>query len=100
MRLRLMRVTGTQRTKKGSRSYDVWLLASVLSRRQLSVSQAGQWYRWRWENEGFFRTYKRTLKKATLMGRTVAQVHRDGPAAGTGCRAAMDAERFLEEQAH
>jgi hypothetical protein len=44
------------------------------------LETAGTCYRWRWENEGFFRTYKRTLKKATLMGRTMAQVHREAQA--------------------
>jgi hypothetical protein len=81
LRLRLMRVTGTQRTKNGSRSYDVWLLTSVLSRRQLSVSQAGQWYRWRWENEGFFRSYKRTLSMVKLKSRTIALIHREAESA-------------------
>jgi hypothetical protein len=33
--------------------------------------------RWRWRNEGLFRTYKRTLGKVKLMSRTVAQVHRE-----------------------
>ena len=32
-------------------------------RQQLSLETAATCYRWRWENEGFFRTYKRTLKK-------------------------------------
>jgi len=77
LRLRLMRVTGKKCTKDGTRSYDVWLLTSVLSSRQLSVSQAGQWYRWRWENEGFFRTYKRTLSMVKLKSRTIALVHRE-----------------------
>lgn len=77
LRLRLIRVTGTQRTKHGTRSYDVWLLTSVLSSRRLSVSQAGQWYRWRWENEGFFRTYKRTLSMVKLKSHTIALVHRE-----------------------
>jgi hypothetical protein len=59
---------------------DVWLFTNVKDAQQLSLEMAARYYRWRWENEGFFRTYKRTLKKATLMGRTVAQVHREAEA--------------------
>jgi hypothetical protein len=59
---------------------DVWLFTNVEDPLQLSLETAATCYRWRWENEGFFRTYKRTLKKATLMGRTVAQVHREAEA--------------------
>jgi hypothetical protein len=59
---------------------DVWLFTNVEDARQLSLETAALCYRWRWENEGFFRTYKQTLKKATLMGRTVAQVHREAEA--------------------
>ena len=56
---------------------DVWLFTNVLDFKQLSLKTAGVYYRWRWENEGFFRTYKRTLKKMTLMSRTVRLVHRE-----------------------
>jgi hypothetical protein len=59
---------------------DVWLFTNVEDPRQLSLEMAATCYRWRWENEGFFRTYKRTLKKATLMSRTVAQIHREAEA--------------------
>lgn len=59
---------------------DVWLFTNVEDPQQLSLETAATCYRWRWENEGFFRTYKRTLKKATLMSRTVAQVHREAEA--------------------
>jgi hypothetical protein len=59
---------------------DVWLFTNVEDPRQLSLETAATCYRWRWENEGFFRTYKQTLKKAVLMGRTVAQVHREAEA--------------------
>lgn len=77
LRVRLIRVIGKKRTKEGVRSYDVWLLTSVLSPRRLPVSHAAQWYRWRWENEGFFRTYKRTLTMVKLKSRTVGLVHRE-----------------------
>ncbi len=59
---------------------DVWLFTNVLDSRQLSLEMAGVYYRWRWENEGFFRTYKRTLKKVTLMSRTLRLVHREAEA--------------------
>jgi hypothetical protein len=59
---------------------DVWLLTNVEDTARLSLETAGTCYRWRWENEGFFRTYKRTLKKVALMGRTVRQVHREAEA--------------------
>ena len=75
LRARLLRLRG----KKSGR--DVWLLTDVLDSGRLSAAQAGQYYRWRWENEGLFRTYKRTLGKAKLGGRTVAQVHREAEGA-------------------
>ena len=59
---------------------DVWLFTNVLDPKQLPVETAGLYYRLRWENEGFFRTYKRTLKKMTLMSRTVRLVHREAEA--------------------
>jgi hypothetical protein len=59
---------------------DVWLFTNVEDPNLLSLETAGTCYRWRWENEGFFRTYKRTLKKVTLMSRTVVQVHREAEA--------------------
>jgi hypothetical protein len=34
-------------------------------------------YRWRWRNEGLFRTYKRTLGQVKLAHRTVRLVHRE-----------------------
>jgi hypothetical protein len=57
--------------------HDVWLLTDVLNSQRLSVAMAGQFYRWRWENEGLFRTYKQTLKKVKLVSRTVRLVHRE-----------------------
>jgi hypothetical protein len=71
LRLRLIRVRSTQC------KHDVWLLTNVLSSQRLSVAMAGQFYRWRWENEGLFRTYKRTLNKVKLISRTVRLVHRE-----------------------
>jgi hypothetical protein len=59
---------------------DVWLFTNVEDPKQLPLEMAATCYRWRWENEGFFRTYKRTLKKVTLMCRTVRLVHREAEA--------------------
>lgn len=55
----------------------MWLLTSVLSSRRLPAERVGLWYRWRWESEGFFRTYKRTLNMVKLRSRTVALLHRE-----------------------
>jgi hypothetical protein len=69
LKVRLLRVRGRQA--------DVWLLTNILDRQQLSHKSAGQIYRWRWKNEGLFRTYKRMLGKVKLRSRTVAMVHRE-----------------------
>ena len=75
LRLRLIRV----RSRK--RKHDVWLLTDVLDPARLPADVAGRYYRWRWENEGLFRTYKRTLKKVKLTARTVRLVHREAEGA-------------------
>jgi hypothetical protein len=59
---------------------DVWLFTNVEDAKQLPLEVAATCYRWRWENEGFFRTYKRTLKKVALMSRTLRLVHREAEA--------------------
>jgi hypothetical protein len=69
---RLIRVPAKGKTKR-----DVWLLTDILDPTRLSVTSAAQYYRWRWRNEGTFRTYKRTLKKLTLTSRTVRLIHRE-----------------------
>jgi Transposase DDE domain len=56
---------------------DVCLISNVLDEDRLPRQTASKFYRWRWRNEGLFRTYKRTLGKVKLMARTVAQVHRE-----------------------
>ena len=56
---------------------DIWLVTNVLDEERLPRRTAGKFYRWRWRNEGLFRTYKRTLGKVKLMSRTVVQVHRE-----------------------
>lgn len=59
------------------RKNDVWLLTNVMNKTRLPVTLAGQMYRWRWENEGCFRSYKHTIKKVKLVGRTVRTIHRE-----------------------
>ncbi len=72
---RLIRVPAKGRVKR-----DVWLLTNVLDRARLSRATAAQFYRWRWRNEGLFRTYKRTINKLKLSSRTVRLVHREAEA--------------------
>jgi Transposase DDE domain len=69
--LRLIRIAA--RKKKN----DLWLLTNVRSAKRLSAATASRFYRWRWENEGQFRAYKRTLGKVKLMSRTIRLVHRE-----------------------
>lgn len=69
---RLICIKGQGKTK-----HDVWLLTNILDAQQLSAATAGKFYRWRWRNEGLFRTYKRTMKKLKLCSRTVRLVHRE-----------------------
>jgi Transposase DDE domain len=69
---RLIRVPATGAAKR-----DVWLLTDILDPARLSVATAGKFYRWRWRNEGVFRTYKRTINKLKLSSRTVRLVHRE-----------------------
>jgi hypothetical protein len=69
--VRLLRLKGKTQKK------DVWLATNVLDREKLTAEMAGRFYRLRWENEGYFRTYKQTLKKVKLAGRTVQAVHRE-----------------------
>jgi hypothetical protein len=71
LKVRLIRI----RAKK--KKNDVWLVTNVLDTKRLTVEMAGRYYRMRWENEGYFRSYKYTLKKVKLSGRTVAAVHRE-----------------------
>jgi hypothetical protein len=65
---------------RGTTKHDVWLLTNILDPQQLSAANAGKFYRWRWRNEGLFRTYKRTLNKLKLCSRTVRLVHREAEA--------------------
>jgi hypothetical protein len=61
----------------GGKKATVWLITDVLDEQRLTKMTASQFYRWRWRNEGLFRTYKRTLGKVKLVSRTVALVHRE-----------------------
>jgi hypothetical protein len=65
------------RLRSRRHKHDVWLLTSVLERRRLSATQAGRYYRQRWECEGLFRSYKRVLGQVKLSGRTLTLVHRE-----------------------
>ena len=71
LHVRLIRIRARRRRN------DVWLLTNVMDDKRLPHALAGQMYRWRWQNEGCFRTYKRTLKKMKLVSRTVSLVHRE-----------------------
>jgi Transposase DDE domain len=62
---------------RGPAKCDVWLLTDLLDPARLPLATAGKFYRWRWRNEGLFRTYKRTIKKLKLSSRTVRLVHRE-----------------------
>jgi hypothetical protein len=66
------------RSKK--QKVNVWLFTNVEDRNRLPVKLASTLYRLRWESEGFFRTYKRTIKKVKLMSRTVRLIHREAEA--------------------
>jgi Transposase DDE domain len=71
LRLRLIRI----RAKK--KKHDLWLLTNVLEPERLSAATAAKFYKWRWENEGQFCAYKRTLGKVKLVSRSVRLVHRE-----------------------
>lgn len=73
--VRVLRLRGKRAA--GKKQADVWLMTNVLDTAQLPRQTASKFYRWRWRNEGLFRTYKQTLGKVKLMSRTVAQVHRE-----------------------
>jgi hypothetical protein len=72
---RLIRVPARGRIKR-----DVWLLTDILEPARLPLATAAKFYRWRWRNEGVFRTYKRTINKMKLSSRTVRLVHREAEA--------------------
>jgi hypothetical protein len=85
LRLRLIRVRGRRRGKGPERATEVWLLTDVEAGR-MSITQAASFYRLRWENEGLFRSFKRTLKKVHLVGRTVRAVHREAYGSLLACQ--------------
>jgi hypothetical protein len=62
---------------RGGAKHDVWLLTDVLDPRRLPAVTAATFYRWRWKNEGVFRTYKRTMSKFKLWSRTVRLARRE-----------------------
>src|SRR3954464_12343587 len=65
---------------KGSVKRDVWLLTNILDPARRPLATAAKFDRWRWRNEGVFRTYKRTINKLKLSSRTVRLVHREAEA--------------------
>lgn len=69
------------RLRPRGKKHEVWLLTDVLDKKKLPARLAGQFYRWRWENEGLFRTFKRTLRQVKLSSRTVRLVHREAAGA-------------------
>ena len=73
--VRLIRIRADKKRR------DVWLLTNVLDAQRLPAALAGRYYRWRWENEGLFRTFKCTLAKVRLMSRTIREVHREAEGA-------------------
>jgi hypothetical protein len=83
--LRLIRVGGRRKVNGKKRRVDIWLLTNVSADR-MSVAQAALFYRLRWENEGLFRSYKRTLKKVHLVGQTVRSVHREAYGSLLACQ--------------
>lgn len=85
LRLRLIRVRAHAGAAGATRRADVWLLTDV-PRERLSADRAAHFYRLRWENEGLFRAYKRTLAKVRLTGRTVRTVHREAYGALLACQ--------------
>jgi hypothetical protein len=74
LRGRLIRVRSTKRKR------DVWLFTNVEDPKQLPVELASKLYRLRWESEGYFRTYKRTMNKVKFVSRTVRSIHREAEA--------------------
>jgi hypothetical protein len=75
LRLRLIRVRGKKKKQ------DVWLLTNVLEPARLPAVAAATFYRWRWENEGQFRAFKRTLAKVKMVSRSVRLLHREAEGA-------------------
>lgn len=63
--------------RENRRKVDVWLVTNVLDTKRLSLAQAGKFYRLRWENEGLFRSYKRTLKKVKLESKTLRLIKKE-----------------------
>ena len=85
LRLRLIALR-PRRRPSGKRPAEIWLLTHVCDPGRLSRDQAARFYRLRWENEGLFRTYKRTLGKVRLVGRTVRSVHREAYGSLLACQ--------------
>lgn len=98
LRLRLIRVRGRRKVNGKTRKVDVWLLTNVEESR-LSIAQGAYFYRLRWENEGLFRTYKRTLSKVRLTGRTTRAVHREAYGSLLACQLLLAQGAWARKQA-
>ena len=72
VKCRLIRIRASRKA-----TTDVWLLTDILDQARLTAQTAAKFYRWRWRNEGLFRTYKRTINKIKLSSRTVRLAHRE-----------------------
>jgi Transposase DDE domain len=97
LRLRLIRVRGRRKLNGTRRRVDIWLLTNV-GRDRMSITQAAGFYRLRWENEGLFRTYKRTLSKVRLVGRTVRAVHREAYGSLLACQLLLAQGAWAQRQ--
>jgi len=68
------------------RKVDVWLLSNVMDTAKLPLANAALFYQLRWENEVFFRTFKRTMKQVKLSSRTTALLYREAHGALLGAQ--------------
>lgn len=89
LRLRLLRVRG--------KKCDVWLLTN-LDKHALPRRQAKKIYRWRWRNEGLFRTFKGTLDKTKLRHRTPALIFREAEGSLLALQLLMAMTATMQEQ--
>jgi hypothetical protein len=89
LRFRLLRV--------GGKKCDVWLLTN-LDKKELPRRRAKQIYRWRWRNEGMFRTFKGTLRKTKLRHRTPRRIFREAEGAMLALQLLMAMTIRMHEQ--
>jgi DDE family transposase len=80
LRVRVIRVASRKRKN------DVWLVTNVLDPMRLPAELAARFYRMRWGNECFFRTYKRVVKDVRLVSRTAPMVAREAEVSLLACQ--------------